>query len=252
LLARNDLLKAELQSSNIELSLLDAESDLKLTAFNLDLLLGLSTNAIPAIDTTGIMTGELKAYEEYETLAKQNRKDIQALGLREKAANTSLKIAKADAYPTIALTGGYLAAWVPKFITITNAVNAGIGIKYDLASLWKTNARLKEAKGRQAELQASEAQLDDAISIEVNQAYQHYLLNNKKIEVLQKAVAQAGENYRITKNKYDNNLVTLTDLLDADVADQQAQLNETLARADAITAWYKLIEASGTLNTDKK
>ena len=41
LLARNDLLKAQLQSSNIELSVLDAESNRKIATVNMNLMLGL-------------------------------------------------------------------------------------------------------------------------------------------------------------------------------------------------------------------
>ena len=49
LLARNDLLKAELQSSNIELTLLDAESNYKLACVNMNLMMGLpeQTELIP-------------------------------------------------------------------------------------------------------------------------------------------------------------------------------------------------------------
>jgi outer membrane protein TolC len=47
----------------------------------------------------------------------------------------------------------------------------------------------------------------------------------KKMQVYQKAIDQATENYRITKNKYDNSLATTTDLLDANVAQLLARLN---------------------------
>ncbi len=59
LLARNDLLKAQLQQSNIELSLLDAENDLKITYINMDLMLGLpeDTQLIP--DTSGFQYSEM-------------------------------------------------------------------------------------------------------------------------------------------------------------------------------------------------
>ena len=40
LLARNDLLKAQLQTSNIELSLLDAENNLKIANINMNLMIG--------------------------------------------------------------------------------------------------------------------------------------------------------------------------------------------------------------------
>ena len=89
-------------------------------------------------------------------------------------------------------------------------------------------------KQENKKLTANEEQLNDTIRLQVNQDYQNYLLSQKKIEVYQKAVAQATENYRITKNKYDNSLVTTTELLDADVAQLQAKLNLSFAKADAV------------------
>ncbi|MEO8823208.1 MAG: TolC family protein, partial [Ginsengibacter sp.] len=53
LLARNDLLKSELQTSNIELSLLDAESNLKVANINMDLMLGIPETTILKTDATG-------------------------------------------------------------------------------------------------------------------------------------------------------------------------------------------------------
>ena len=64
-----------------------------------------------------------------------------------------------------------------------------------------------------------------------------------------KAVDQAVENYKITKNKYDNSLATTTDLLDADVARLQAKLNYTLSKTDAIVAYNKLQQTAGLLYT---
>jgi outer membrane protein TolC len=65
--------------------------------------------------------------------------------------------------------------------------------------------------------------------------------------VYAKAMEQAKENYRITKNKYDNSLVTTSDLLEADLAQLQSTLSYTLARADAFVAYSKLIQSTGTL-----
>ena len=158
---------------------------------------------------------------------------LKALDNRKKAADAAIKVAKGDYYPTVGLTGGYIAADIPKFLTITNALNVGVGVKYSLSSLWKTNAKVQQAKAREQQLQASEAMLFDEIHLSINKAYQDYFSGLKKIEVLNKEVEQSTENYRISKNKYDNSLLTLTDLLDADVAQLRAKLNLTLAKADA-------------------
>lgn len=249
LLARNDLLKAQLQQSNVELSLLDAENNLRIANINMNLMLGLPRETELLTDTAGFRAGdESRSAADWEMLAFNNRKDAAALDLREKASYTAIKAAKGEYYPSVALTGGYVAADVQNFLTVTNALNAGVGLKYSPSSLWKNGAKVAQAKARHAQTIASQQILDDAIRIQVNQSYQSLLLSNKKIEVYAKAVEQANENYKIVKNKYDNNLANTTDLLDADVAQLQARLNYAFAKADALVAYNRLLQTAGILD----
>ena len=249
LLARNDLLKSELQTSNIELSLLDAQSNLKTATVNMDLMVGYPEETILKTDSSGFdKTISLKTLDEYEQLAMQSRNDIMALSFREKAATNGINIAKADQYPSIALTGGYIAADIPHLVTITNAVNIGVGFKYNLSSLWKTKAKIAEAKSYEEEIIANEAQLSDQVKLQVNRDFENFLISQKKTEVYNKAVLQAEENYRITKNKYDNALVNTTELLDANVSLLQSKINLAVAKADVILAYSKLLETTGILS----
>jgi outer membrane protein len=249
LLARNDLLKAQLQSSNIELSVLDAENNRDIANVNMNLMLGLPEQTVITIDSSSFDKNiELKNLTDYEQLALQNRKDIQALSFRKKAATTGIAAAKAEMYPSIALTGGYVAADIPHLLTITNAVNIGVGIKYDIGSLWKTKSKIVQAQAREKEITANQALLDNAVRLHVNQDYENFLLSRKKIEVYERAVAQATENYRITKNKYDNNLVNTTDLLDANVSLLQSKINLAVAKADVLLAYDVLLETSGLIS----
>jgi outer membrane protein len=135
LIARNDLLRAQLQSSNTELALLDAENSKTLSNTALVLLLGLpdQTEVIP--DSTVFNTSiELKSLDEFLQNAKNARNDRAALDLKKKAAETGILSAKGEYYPNLSLTGGYIAANIPKFVTITNAVNIGIGVNYSISS----------------------------------------------------------------------------------------------------------------------
>jgi outer membrane protein TolC len=249
IMARNDLLKAQLQTSNIELALLDAENNANLAMVNLNLLLGQPENTVIAIDTSFLNSpSQLKTFPDYQALALQNRKDVQAIAFRKRAAASGLLSAKADAYPTIAFTGGYVAAEIPKVLTITNAINVGLGVQYNLASLWKKNTKLMQARERQNQVLATEEILGDAVRLQVSQDYQNYMLSKKKIEVFEKANIQAAENYRITGNKYNNSLSTITELLEANVALLQSQLNIRTAKADAVLAYEKLLQTAGLLN----
>ncbi|HEX7756816.1 MAG TPA: TolC family protein [Niabella sp.] len=248
LMARNDRLKAQLQTSDIELQLLEAQNNYTIANVNMDLLLGLPETTVIEVDSAFINS----AYDEqpigyYEEQAIQNRKDMQALDYQQKAAQTGIKAAKADYIPSLALTGGYIAADIPKVFTVTNAINGGIGLQYNLSSLWKTGATVRKAKAQAQELLASQELLTDNIHLEINRNYQNSILARKKIDVHSQALIQAEENYRITKNKYDNSLVTITDLLDANASLLSSKINLLNARADAALAYQKLLEASGIL-----
>jgi outer membrane protein TolC len=248
LLARNDRLKAALQTSNIELSLVDAENNLHMATVNMNLQLGLPEHGQIIPDSASLVqSAALKGIDDYEQLAIQNRKDVQALEYRRKASETGIRSAKSDYYPSLALTGGYIAADIPGLLSITNAVTYGVGVSYSLSSLWKTNARVMQAKAKLAEVQANEDYLSDQVRLEINQAYEAYISAEKKIDVSHVAIEQAQENYKITKNKYENSLVTVTDLLDANVALLQAQIALELAKADALVAYNTLLEKAGVL-----
>jgi outer membrane protein TolC len=252
LLARNDKLKAQLQTANIELSLADVENNLKVTMVNMNIMLGLPEETILIPDSTSLVDpGAVKSLQEYEQLALQNRKDMQAIGYRKQSSETGIKKAKADYYPSLSLNAGYIAADIPNFVTITNAITFGVGLSYSVSSLWKTNAHVSEARAKLAEVQANEEGMNEEIRRQVNQAYEALLTANKKIEVSQVSIEQGKENYKIVKNKYDNSLLTVTDLLDANALMLQSQISLELAKADAIVAYNTLLERAGVLATTR-
>lgn len=248
LIARNDRLKAQLQTSDIELQLLEAQNNFNIANVNMDLLLGLPESTSLEVDSAFINESfERKTFPEYEQEALTMRKDVQAIAFQQKAAALGTKAAKAENFPTLALTGGYVAAHIPKLLTVTNAINAGVGVQYNLANLWKSNAVLKQSRARETQLSASQELLIDGIKLDLNRDYQNAFVAQKKIDVYRRAEMQAEENYRITKNKFDNSLVTITDLLDANVALLSTKINVLNARADAALAYRKLLQTTGAL-----
>lgn len=248
LLARNDLMKSKLQNSQIELAQLDAESNYKTACVNMNIMMGLSESTLLIPDKSGLsLPTEIKSLEDYEALAFLNRKDVNAVSIRKKVAVLAVKSAESDLYPSIALTGGYVAADIPKLFSVYNAINIGVGIKYNIASLWKNKPHVEQALANVAQVEQSELALDDKIKMQLNQAYQSYVLSIKKIEVYETAVLQAAENYRITKNKHDNALTTTSELLDADVFLLQSKLSVTNAKADSYLAYINLLYSAGLL-----
>lgn len=248
LLPRNDLLKGELQQSNIELALLDAQNNLRITTINMNLMLGLTEETLLEPEEIFEASADSRTLNDWEALALSNRSDIQALGYRAQAAEQGIRYAKSDLYPSVALTAGYIGAYVENVLTVKDALNAGLGLRYSPSSFWKTGTKIAEARARLQQVQANEAMLGDVIRIQVAQAYEAYLLAAKKIDVYSKASEQAAENYRIINNKYKAQLASATDLLDADVARLGAQLNLSNSHADATLAYQRLLQAAGIIS----
>lgn len=248
LLARNDRLKANLQTSNIELQLLEAKNNYSIASINMDLLLGLPDGTELKVDENYINENHENNFVDYYLkTAYENRRDLKALDLQRKAAALGTKSSKAEYLPNIALTGGYIAADVPKILTAYNVVNIGVGINYNIGNLWKKNSSYVKAQAVEEELSANNDLLNDQIKLEVNKDYQNLLFADQKIAVYQKAAEQAEENSRITQNKYDNGLSTITELLDANAAKISTDVNVVSSRADAALAYKKLLQTSGIL-----
>ena len=166
LMARNDLLKAQLQRSNIELSLMDAQNNYNIACINMNLMLGLPENEALVPDSTSFNRNyDESSITKWEETALTNRKDLQALNNREKAAGIGVKAAKGEYYPSVAFTGGLIAADVPNVLTISNALNAGLGVSYNFGALWKTGAKVQVAKARQRQVQASQELMVDRLHL---------------------------------------------------------------------------------------
>jgi len=249
IIARNDLLKAQLQVSKIKLSIDEAVNNENIINFQLVTFLKLPIGTQLEIRESDFANFKMYNVPTSEQPALENRKDLQAIQLQEKASKANIKVAKAAYYPTVNLIGGYVALDLKNVVTVQNAMNYGLGLSYDLSSIFKNGAAVKLAESKATEIQNSEAMLTDYIKIEVQKAIEEYHLAMQQNEVYAQAVAQSSENYRIIKDKYDNGLADTNDLLEADVEQLSANINKTLARANIIQKYYALLNATGQLTT---
>ena len=247
LLARNDLLKAQLQASNIELSLEDAKRQVSTINYQLITLLKLPENTKIKPDDRIFKTSESITPTVTAEDAVAQRNDLEAMRWQQKAAEASIKVAKADYYPSLSFVAGYAALDVQNVFKVYNAVNIGVGLSYDVSSLFKNKDKVQAERSKAEEARQTVELLTDRVKVEVNEALENYNLAIKKRNVYIKAVEQAEENFRIVKDKYDNGLSDTNDLLEAEVQQLQARINEAFSKADITQKYYELLNTSGKL-----
>ena len=247
LIARNDLLKAQLQLSRYQLSLDEAEKNVRLINYQLVTLLKLPAETQIVVSPDNIDKDLFSRTVKTEAEALQARKDLESLGFSKEAAEANLKVAKSNYFPAFSLVGGYAFLDVQNVVRVENAMNVGVGLSYNLSSIFKNDKEVKAAKSRALEVETQRLILTDRIKTEIVSAREDYDLSLKQDKVYTEAVAQADENYRIVKDKYDNGLSDTNDLLEADVEDLSAKINQAYAKANVVLKYYELLDVSGQL-----
>ncbi|WP_299780421.1 TolC family protein [uncultured Formosa sp.] len=244
ILARNDLLKAQLQVSQVEISLADAKKTKNILNYRLVTLLKLPEDTI--IETISDNFGISPTTVETDSIY---RNDLEALKYQELATENQIKIAQGNYYPTIGIVGGYMAVDIPNAFTLTNAMNIGVGISYNISDIFKNKSEVAVAKSKADELKYTIDKATDDIKVEIENANQEYQLAFKKLELYEKSEEQAIENYRIVKDKFDNGLADTNDTLEADLGQLQAKINMAFAKANISQKYYELLTAQGQLTT---
>jgi outer membrane protein TolC len=126
----------------------------------------------------------------------------------------------------------------------------GAGLEWNLFDGNRTRASVAEAKAQSAAAQASLRQYQSAVRLEVKQAQAMLDAAFERLKVTEAGVAQSEESLRILRNRYQNGLATVTDLLRAQVAVSDARMRRLQAIHDQRLAAVEIQRAAGILNGD--
>jgi outer membrane protein len=253
LVTKNDVLRFQLQRSNVQINGVDLESNRKIINHNLNILLGLPESTRLAIDEIPMAKRSIGTLNDYIDSALANRRELAQLDIRNRIAENNIKSIKANTTPTLSASAGayYVdlsANPLPKSGNFITPITVGLTASWNLSSLWTNKNKLSEAKIQQDEVAINKGIVADQLRNEVNQNYQNYITALEKIQLLQTAIEQAGENKNILASKYRSNIASAIDRADAETLLYQAQINLELAKADADLAYYTLMKSTGKLN----
>lgn len=248
IIPRNDLLKAQLLVSKTQLSIDEANNNITNINYYLTTILKLDPSVKIEVNEEDFFNLKTTNAPTSDAMALENRKDLEAIRLQQKASEANIKIAKATYYPTLSLLGGYTALDLKDIITVKYAMNFGLGLSYDLSGILKNSAHVKEAESRALEVKNTEAIMTDRIKVEVQKSLEDYDLAINQSVVYDEALQQATENYRLVKDKFDNGLADTNDLVEADVEQLSAKINTAVSKATIIQKYYELLSVSGQLS----
>lgn len=249
LTTNNEVLKVKVQLSNAELMKIDAENNIQIALMALNNLIGLpiSTNIEPK-SIAEVKSINLPDLKNLTQKALENRSEIKGMEYRIKSTESSIKLAKSGWYPQINLFANYYyskpnSRIVPSLNEFKATWDLGVNFSFDIWN-WKiTSYQTEQSKANLEQTKLSLGQIQDGIVLEVNQSYLTSLKNKEKIKLSEYTVEQASENMRVTYEKFKSGLVLNSDVIDAEVALLQANINYTTSLVDYLLSLIKLEKA---------
>ncbi len=251
LVTQNDYLKLQVQYSNTKLQLIEAENNLEVARAVFNKALGLTLEAKTEIEADEIQVQDTEyEFEELLKEARENRQEIQSLTFRLKAAEENIASARSGWFPNIYLTGNYYYSnpnnrFQPPKNQWNDTWDIGFTLNWDIWDWGLTSSRTTQAEELSVQTQASLEKLNDNIEVEVYQNYLNLVKSKEKVEVSKLSLEQATENYRITSEKYKEQLATSTDLIDAEVSQLQAETNLLSSQIEFNLAKVRLEKSVG-------
>jgi outer membrane protein TolC len=252
---KNEVLRSELQLSDRELNALTNKKNIRIALQDLKTLLQLPEEQEIGIDTTAVLEeiNLLKDYDYYLKETMQNE-EMRIANRELDVKKTELKMVKGNYYPKVGFFGNYNLKY-PDYMLFTmdrpylyTIGQIGVEASYNLSGLYKNRARVQVANLK-VELQKNESEIvKNEMTDKVFRKHTQYQEILDKFQVTEKALDLAQENYRIVKVKYLNQLVLITEMVDADNALLQAKFNKVSTRIDAVMKHYELLHTAGLLN----
>ncbi len=185
-----------------------------------------------------------------DAVALHDRPELRQAALARELAETQSAAARSALFPQI--TGrAAVEADRGRFVNQGSAnwyVSAGL--RWNLFNGYADRARQTEAAETLVKSQANERETQAGVRLELRQAQAALSSAAQRIEVASATVAYAEESLRITKNRYEAGLATVTDLLRTETALLDATSRRLAAIYDHRLAAVLLQLAAGTLNGD--
>ncbi len=219
LIAKNDLLKVEVELASAVQERALSRARLRIAKRRLERLIGITVDLREVMEITAKNTMK---YDE-ERLKRemlQRRSEIKFIKALKRARELRVQGIWGGYLPTITLSlthERYGDSFVPDgradlFDTQSRAMMIA---RWNIFDGFR---RRYQIEAERSEMLALEERLKDTkeeLLLQLTTVLENYRTSKERLKVARKAVEQAGENYRITENRFRQRMATTTDLLDA-------------------------------------
>lgn len=249
---KNDVTRYELQMESLKLGKRRLEDQKSIMNHQLCNTIGLENTVVVPSMTLDNMEGDNLMEKDLQAEAAGNSPQIQQAALGVKMAEQQLKLAKSEMLPKVAIVAadnftGPFNYDIPPIDKNFNVWYVGVGVKYSISSLFKSNKSVRKAKEQLRQSHDTHAMAGEAVDNSMQQAYTMHRQAFAELHTQQKSVELAQQNYTVVNNRYLNQLALITDMIDASNIKLNAELQEINAQINIAYTYYNIRYVAGSI-----
>jgi outer membrane protein TolC len=248
LIPPNDVLSAEAQRSRERVMSIEATNARAVAEADLRRLIGVDRGHALTLAPVSLAGGPPAQVSGAETAA--TRPERKALDERLTAARERVSAVAAAGKPQLFVAGGYDYARpnpriFPRVDRWEDSWDASLNVSWTLWDGGRRRAEQAEAAAAASAIEARITEFDRQVDFEVEARRLELESARAAITAADDGVRSAVEARRVVAERYSAGVVTSTDVLDAEIAVLQAELDRTRASANARLAEARLERALG-------
>ena len=251
LVAPNEVASAEAQESRQRMLLIEAQNQRALSSAELARLMGVDLlQPIEPVDTLDVPPPTSSSLESLVAGARAMRNERRAFEQHIEAADHQRVAAEAGWRPAIAVTSGVDYARpnlriFPVAERWDDSWDVGVAVNWSLWDGGRARAEAAQAGSAAEAVRQRLAEFDSVLALEIQQRLLEIDSGRAAITAAGDAVRAAAEARRVVAERYRAGVVAQTEVLDADVALLQAELDRTRATAGVRFSEARLDRALG-------
>lgn len=250
LLPPNELLTAQAQEARQRMLSIQAKTTRDIASADLARLAGLDLGTRITPEATLEPPSVTDTVEALLAQAWQNRPERRALERRVAAAEERQGAAIGGRRPVVAIVGGVDYARpnpriFPRVGDWRASWDAGVNVSWPIFDGGRAKSEVAEAAAGVRTVQARLAEFDSIVALEIRQRLSELESGRAALDAADIGVRAATDARRVIGDRFSAGVATSTDVVDAQMAILQAQLDRTQAIASARLAEARLNRALG-------
>lgn len=249
----NDITRYEVQLQNLLYKRTELTSRIDVLNNQLVTTLNLPPQTCIMPDTTLLqLSVHISSEDELQALANEHSPTLKAGRTNIDLSGHKEKIARSGMLPKIKLIAGDhlqgpITVELPPIDKNLNTWYVGVGLSFNIGNLYKSKRDVTLSRLSTSVAKSRYEESLEHIDLELHQAYVNYVNAFELLNTQKKSLQLATENYTVTEKRYNNDLVLLIDLLDADNIRLDAEIQYENARINIIYNYYRLLYITGTI-----